>query len=77
MELVGREREVASLVDAFHRARAGSRQLCLISGDAGPRDEVRSLVVAARMALPADSGLPEASDADELLASPPLHGGGD
>jgi DNA-binding winged helix-turn-helix (wHTH) protein/tetratricopeptide (TPR) repeat protein len=33
--LVGRQREVALLIDAFDQARRGIRQLCLISGEAG------------------------------------------
>ena len=33
--LVGRDREVALLLDAFDRSRRGTRQLCLISGEAG------------------------------------------
>jgi DNA-binding winged helix-turn-helix (wHTH) protein/tetratricopeptide (TPR) repeat protein len=33
--LVGREREVALLIDAFARARRGVRQICLISGEPG------------------------------------------
>ena len=33
--LVGRGHEVASLMDAFDRARRGTRQLCLISGEPG------------------------------------------
>lgn len=33
--LVGREREVGLLIDAFERARRRERQLCLISGEAG------------------------------------------
>jgi DNA-binding winged helix-turn-helix (wHTH) protein/predicted ATPase len=33
--LVGREREVNLLVEAFDRARHGTRQLCLISGEPG------------------------------------------
>ena len=33
--LVGREREVDLLIDAFDRARRGTRQLCLISGEPG------------------------------------------
>jgi DNA-binding winged helix-turn-helix (wHTH) protein/tetratricopeptide (TPR) repeat protein len=33
--LVGREREVELLIDAFDRARRGTRQLCLISGEPG------------------------------------------
>ena len=33
--LVGREREVALLIDAFARTRRGTRQLCVISGEPG------------------------------------------
>jgi DNA-binding winged helix-turn-helix (wHTH) protein/tetratricopeptide (TPR) repeat protein len=33
--LVGRQHEVASLLDAFDLARRGARQVCLVSGEAG------------------------------------------
>jgi DNA-binding winged helix-turn-helix (wHTH) protein/tetratricopeptide (TPR) repeat protein len=48
--LVGRQREVAALIDAFDRARRRSRQLCLISGEAGVGKSAVLAEALARMA---------------------------
>jgi DNA-binding winged helix-turn-helix (wHTH) protein/tetratricopeptide (TPR) repeat protein len=47
--LVGREREVGLLIDAFARARRGTRQLCLISGEPGVGKSAVLAVVLARL----------------------------